>query len=44
LLLPSADDLSKGLDPVLAPAVESVGGKLTPEAAGKLFPYEWPKI
>jgi carboxyl-terminal processing protease len=44
VMLPTADDLSKGLDPVLAHAVQSVGGKMTAEAAGKLFPYEWPKI
>ncbi|MHB1937525.1 MAG: S41 family peptidase [Acidobacteriaceae bacterium] len=44
VVLPSADDLANGRDPVLAHAVETVGGKLTPEAAGKLFPYEWPKI
>ncbi|MGB8479251.1 MAG: S41 family peptidase [Acidobacteriaceae bacterium] len=44
VVLPSADDLANGRDPVLAHAVETVGGKMTPEAAGKLFPYEWPKI
>lgn len=44
VVLPSAADLADGRDPVLAHAVETLGGKLTPEAAGKLFPYEWPKI
>jgi carboxyl-terminal processing protease len=44
VVLPSAEDLANGRDPVLAHAVETVGAKLSPEAAGKLFPYEWPKI
>ncbi|MGO8720743.1 MAG: S41 family peptidase [Acidobacteriaceae bacterium] len=44
VVLPSAADLASGRDPVLAHAVESLGGKLTPEDAGKFFPYEWPKI
>lgn len=43
LLVPSAPDLVAGRDPVLAHAVELAGGKITSEAAGKLFPFEWPK-
>lgn len=43
LILPTAADLAAGRDPVLAHAVQLVGGKLTPEAAGKMFPYEWPR-
>lgn len=41
VVLPSADDLDNGRDPVLARAVETVGAKINPEEAGKLFPYEW---
>ena len=43
LLLPSAKDLAAGRDPVLAAAVVMLGGKLTAEEAGKLFPLEWRK-
>jgi C-terminal processing protease CtpA/Prc len=43
LLLPTAEDLAAGRDPVLAHAVESLGGKLTPEDAGKVFPVVWHK-
>ncbi len=44
VVLPSAEDIASGRDPVLAHAVETAGAKLSPEAAGKLFPYEWPKF
>jgi len=43
LILPSPEDLAAERDPVLAKAVESLGGKITPEAAGKLFPVVWHK-
>jgi C-terminal processing protease CtpA/Prc len=43
LLLPNAADLAAGRDPILARAVQLAGGKMTPETAGKLFPYEWAK-
>ena len=42
LILPSAEDLAAGRDPVLSHAVVLAGGTLDPAAAGKLFPYEWP--
>lgn len=43
-ILPLAADLADGRDPVLAHAVEMAGGKLDADAAGKMFPYEWPPI
>jgi C-terminal processing protease CtpA/Prc len=43
MILPTASDLAVHRDPVLAEAVKMAGGTLTPEEAGNLFPYEWPK-
>lgn len=40
--LPSPKALANGRDPVLAYAVQQMGVKITPEGAGKAFPYEWP--
>lgn len=44
LLIPTASDLASGRDLVLAHAVELCGSKITPEAAGALFPFEWPAL
>lgn len=40
-LLPTPADLAAGRDPVLAQAAAELGVKITPEAAGQLFPYKW---
>jgi carboxyl-terminal processing protease len=44
VVLPSAEDLAYGRDPALARAAGIAGTRLSPEAAGKLFPYEWPRF
>ncbi len=43
ILLPTGEDLAAGRDPVLSRALDLLGAKITPEAAGKLFPYYWKK-
>jgi C-terminal processing protease CtpA/Prc len=40
LLLPTAQDLASGSDPVLARAAQLAGVTIEPAAAGKLFPFE----
>jgi carboxyl-terminal processing protease len=42
MVLPGAHDIATGRDPALAYAAQTLGVKITPEAAGKAFPYEWP--
>jgi len=44
VLLPTGADLAAGRDPVLARAAESVGAKLDPAEAGKMFPFEWKSL
>ena len=42
IVLPGAHDIASGRDPALAYAAQTLGVKITPEVAGKAFPYEWP--
>ena len=41
LLIPRPSDLADDRDPVLANVASSAGLQLTPEAAAKIFPYQW---
>jgi carboxyl-terminal processing protease len=43
IVLPTAADLATGRDPALARAAALAGETMTPEEAGKIFPFEWPK-
>jgi C-terminal processing protease CtpA/Prc len=43
IMLPSPTDLATGRDPVLAHAADLCGVKLSPDQAGRLFPYQWAK-
>lgn len=43
VMLPTANDLAAGRDPVLAHAAILAGLDITPEKAGALFPVEWRK-
>jgi len=42
VLLPTANDLGEGRDPVLARAAELAASHLDSTAAGKAFPFLWP--
>jgi C-terminal processing protease CtpA/Prc len=41
IILPTAQDLAAGRDPILARASELGGVKLDPAQAGRMFPFEW---
>lgn len=42
VVLPAATDIAAQSDPVLTYAAKKLGVTLSPEEAGKAFPYEWP--
>ena len=43
LIVPTGADLAARRDPVIARAFELLGGKVSPDEAGKLFKYYWKK-
>jgi carboxyl-terminal processing protease len=42
-ILPTPIDILQGRDPVLARAAQLADINMTPEEAGKIFPFHWPK-
>jgi C-terminal processing protease CtpA/Prc len=42
-IFPTPADIAAGRDPALARAAALVGVTMTPEEAGKIFPFEWPE-
>jgi len=42
-ILPSPADILQARDPVLARAAELGGVRMTPEEAGRILPFKWPK-
>ena len=44
LVIPTAEDLAAGRDPVLARAFELAGVNIDPAKAGAMFPVEWRKM
>ncbi|MGH9724627.1 MAG: S41 family peptidase [Candidatus Acidiferrales bacterium] len=42
-ILTTPEDIAAGRDPVMARAAALAGLSMTPEEAGKIFPFEWPK-
>ncbi len=42
-ILPTPEDIAAGRDPVMSRAAALAGLSMTPEEAGKIFPFEWPK-
>lgn len=42
-ILPTAEDLAAGRDPVLVRAAALAGVQMSPEKAGKIFTFKWPE-
>jgi C-terminal processing protease CtpA/Prc len=42
-IVPTPADIAAGRDPALARAATLAGASMTPEEAGKIFPFQWPK-
>ena len=41
IVVPTAQELADGKDPVLARAAEKLGAALEPKTAGQIFVFEW---